>query len=1002
MASPLESLIRAFSQSPKPDEANFARCLAGFMETGAQSWVSQATPAYDSKLGEIAEFVSREPIWTWREERVVEFAFALYVAHPVRGWPSYRELLHKLIESALVLERDGHTRASARLIDALGRWGAKADDLFDLVCYRGCFAPANPAMTVWETYFAALPAGDIFRLVNTHRSGAALLGMLSRKQSETARAWLADATAGRPISTISADRVCALCSGTDAFDSFALDYVATCSLPGARMDVLSLLFRDRPLARMDAFMPHLRDAANAARPELMARLCEIEPETALPVFREVLMTGGFLRASYYSMPDYRSAYRLAALRLSIDGASVFETLLEYGCSSGQLDALNELFAHAPEGSAEWIADYARRALAAADTVAEKERFCVRMATERPEWFTSDWWEFLASSSKQLRACAVDALAKIKGGESVVRAASLLKNRQADARLGAVSLLARLGCLSARDMLREALPVEKSSVVRREIEAVLRQAGELAEPAPEAHTAADLEKSIVEQAGKLKPPAEWVDMTKLPPLFSLDGKPFEQAAVPLFLLATQAREKTMAVSPSLGALFAKIDRARSGDFALALLNAWLASPQEAKDRWALALAGALGDTRILSVVNSWIPKWCEASRGKLAEYAAQAIALQGSDEALMLLDALATRYRSKQRNIGAAAAAAFQAAASARGLSPDELGDVVVPTFGFDADGVRDFAWEGGAVGAELGVDLKIGWSDPESDKILKGLPASAPDALRSEVKELGKLLREAAKGQAARLELALVRQRRWPVARWRELYETHPVLRAFATRLVWGVYAADGALRRCFRRYPNGLLADAAGGLEELPEADALIGMVHPLELSAEQVAAWRAHLARFKVSPPFAQLDRPVERLDPLHANRRELAVAKDRELGAGTFRSRAERRGWVRGSVVDAGMVAGYFKAFPGAGVEVSLEMEGMYVGIDPMETITLGVARFARADSIKRGSYVYDDPQAGDARVLPFGEVPPVVYSEVMGDLKAIAGIAAATADAEGGEA
>jgi hypothetical protein len=141
---------------------------------------------------------------------------------------------------------------------------------------------------------------------------------------------------------------------------------------------------------------------------------------------------------------------------------------------------------------------------------------------------------------------------------------------------------------------------------------------------------------------------------------------------------------------------------------------------------------------------------------------------------------------------------------------------------------------------------------------------------------------------------------------------------------------------------------------------------------------------------------------LDALHANRRELAVAKDRALGAGTFRSRAERRGWVRGSVVDAGMVAGYFKAFPGAGVEVTLEIEGLFVGIDPMDTVTLGVARFVRADSVKRGSYTYDDPQAGDARVLPFGDVPPVVYSETVGDLKFIAGIGAATADAEGDEA
>lgn len=697
----------------------------------------------------------------------------------------------------------------------------------------------------------------------------------------------------------------------------------------------------------------------------------------------------------------------AARKLEANGAELFEKLQSVPVHQVAARAIIALVQHAPAGKADDKTTQLVRSLFSNLSDPDSKRWALEnMAERRPELFFPEWAEQLASSSKGLRKLAVGVLITTHRGQALALGRRLLESKQADARLGAVALLGRLATAEALQALQVAHAMEKSRPVSAALEAELAKHGipfaSESVPGGKQTEGGDPWAALAAEAANLERKSRWAagwcDPGALPALHRRGGERVETVLL-TELLARQAAHKEMAPSPVVARLIASLDRSRSGDFAHALLAAWLASPQEAKDRWALVLAGALGDARILPVLNSWIPRWCEAGRGKLAEYAAQAIALQASDEALMLLDALANRYRNKQRNIGAAATAAFETAATARGVSVDELGDIVAPRFGFDAEGRREFAWEGGAARAELGVDLKLQWSDPATDKPMKGLPAAAPEELKTEVKTLGKLLREAAKAQAARLELALVRQRRWPVARWRELYENHPLLRAFATRLVWGVYAADGERRRCFRRYPNGLLADAEGGLEELPETDAFVGIVHPLELSAESVAAWRAHLERFRVEPPFPQLERAVERLDPVHANRRELAVAQGREVSAGTFRSRAERRGWARGSVVDAGGVSGYFKTFPGAGVEVTLELDGLYVGIDPMDTVTLGIARFARADTVKRGSYVYDDPQAGDARVLPFGAVPPVVYSEVVGDLKAIAGLVA-SGEAEDG--
>lgn len=615
-----------------------------------------------------------------------------------------------------------------------------------------------------------------------------------------------------------------------------------------------------------------------------------------------------------------------------------------------------------------------------------------VAKSHPQAFFSDFEEMLAGKSKPLREIAAGALVQIHGRDFVAQATEMLGAKKSDARQGAAAFFEQLADPVLIPLLQGALEVEQSNDVRDALHRALQTCGmftSAAAPESASGSYSDLEISIAKQAAKLKFPAtSWFKHDTLPPLCAKDGTSLAPQAI-VFLIAKQSKHKTIDAAPDLLPLLSHIDRGKSAPFALALVEGFLNSEQAAADRWALALGGLLGDNRIIPPLLSRIPDWCENSRHKLAEYAAQAISLLPGNEPLMVLDTLANRYRSKFKNVGKACAAAFNAAAAARGITPDELGDLVVPDFGFDAEGIRRFDWDGGGASAELGADFKLSWFDPDTDKAWKALPASAPAAVRDEVKTLGKLLREAVKGQTARLEMALVRQRRWPVARWRELYENHPLLRSFASSLVWAIYDASGSLQRTFRRYPNGLLANAAGDLEELPESDTMIGMVHPLELDAAALDAWRAHLGRFKVKQPFPQIDRPVELLDPLHGNRREISLAKGKQVGAGTFKSRSEKRGWYRGSVIDAGGISSVYKPFPGAGYEAILATDNYWVGIDPMDNVELGAAYFVKADSVERGSYTYDDPAPDDPRVLRFDQVPAVVWSETMADLKAIIG-------------
>jgi len=242
----------------------------------------------------------------------------------------------------------------------------------------------------------------------------------------------------------------------------------------------------------------------------------------------------------------------------------------------------------------------------------------------------------------------------------------------------------------------------------------------------------------------------------------------------------------------------------------------------------------------------------------------------------------------------------------------------------------------------------------------------------------------------------MVRQQRWPVERWSELFTMHPVLLPVAVRLIWGVYDGAGQLQAKFRALEDRTFTQANDEPFKLPAAGT-IGIVHPLELTEDQRKALQTHLADYEITPPFPQLERPVVQLAPDHANTKSLTNYSGTSLNGMTFKGRADRLGWARGSVCDGGGITTYFKSFPAAGVDVFLGLDDMYIGIDMSAEIKLQDAFFVRTGNVKTGSYTYDEPgNENDSRVLHFGDVPPIVYSEVLGDLQKIAGKSAGAGD------
>jgi hypothetical protein len=368
-----------------------------------------------------------------------------------------------------------------------------------------------------------------------------------------------------------------------------------------------------------------------------------------------------------------------------------------------------------------------------------------------------------------------------------------------------------------------------------------------------------------------------------------------------------------------------------------------------------------------------------------ENACATLGLLGSFEAARALDRIRKAFRVKYPNVREAAQEAFAGIAEALGKTPFELSDAMIPDFGFK-DGRLPFPVGQEKLALVLTSERKLGIVDA-TGKALKALPKTTPEKEKAGFKELGKAVQEAARQLGSNLEYYLIVQRRWPAADWQTFFTGNPLAAAFASGLVWAMYDGN-SLKVTFRAQPDGRLLDLEGKAVALHK-DAIIGLVHPLEVAPTERAAWQAALVKAGASVPFAQMERPVHTASGEDRERTLSFAFEDQTVNAATFKGRAERLGWRRGSVIDSGEVSSFRKNWPNDKLETFLRLEGLGVqGFDYESEATLKDFFFVKAGSIVTGSYTYDEPNdAGDERLLKLGAVPPIVYSETLADLHAI---------------
>ncbi|HEX6355997.1 DUF4132 domain-containing protein [Actinophytocola sp.] len=552
-------------------------------------------------------------------------------------------------------------------------------------------------------------------------------------------------------------------------------------------------------------------------------------------------------------------------------------------------------------------------------------------------------------------------------------------RLKSARRGALAWLDRHPRAAARYLIPAAL--SKPGKERQTAEAMLRLV-----PADDVRAAAAAYGDQVETAmtamlatdpldvlpARIPKVPDWAEPAVLPTIVLRDGGPLPATAVRHVL--------TMLAMSRPGEVYAGVEEVKRlcepgslAEFAWGLFQCWQKAGMPAKDSWALDALGWFGDDETVRRFSPVIRAWPGEGAHARAVNGLDVLATIGTDVALMHLYGIAQKVKFK--GLKAKAQEKIAEVAAELELSPDQLGDRLVPDLGLDAGGslTLDYGRRRFVVGFDEALRPYVADEDGTRRKSLPK-PAASDDqdlapAAYARFTALKKDARTIAADQVRRFEQAMVSGRRWTVAEFAELFVAHPLLWHIVRRLVWADFAGGVT---AFRVAEDRTYADVHDDTLVLPES-ASVGIAHPLHL-AGTLPAWTELFADYEILQPFPQLGRAVHALtaDEETATRldrfEQVTVPTVKVLGL-------TRRGWQRATPQDAGVEPWIMRPLPG-GRAVVLNLDpGVAVG---------AVDEFPeqRIDAVWLSGTGDGDwsPQPGPR----FGELDAVTASEVLGDL------------------
>lgn len=597
-------------------------------------------------------------------------------------------------------------------------------------------------------------------------------------------------------------------------------------------------------------------------------------------------------------------------------------------------------------------------------------------------YKAQFLSLASDTSKVVREILIPAVAKTDCHEDICE---LLKSKKAAMREFAVAVIEKQGSEKYTPALNDAFATEKSEKLKNRIAVLIGE--KITES--KAVSADDELKKLTSPAKTKK--LDWLYKTPFTSVMLTDGTPADDSLVKGLMMCYAADAGN--VNPLASKFAEKLDKKTLEKFACEVFGKWLDDGAVAKQKWILYFSAVYGGNEMIDNLMHYIKEWSENSRGAIAAEAVYALALNGSSNALMKVDNMAHKF--KKRQVKDAANYALLNAAEKLGISKEELGDRIVPDMNFDERMCRTFDYGNRQFSVYLTPSLEI--EIFSGDKKIKNLPkpGASDDAEKAEkayadFKDMKKQMKTVVKTQHDRLEYVLMCDRKWSCENWKKLFVANPVMHCFAIGLIWGTYE-EGKLVSTFRYLDDGSFTTSDEDEFELPD-DAVIGLVHPIELSEDEKMVWIQQLADYEIVQPFAQLTRPVFTLTDDEKNGTKIMRFDGNDIINQTLVNRLTKFGWEKGSAQDAGCFYEFYhhditeiitndegKKVP-VGFTAELKFSGTYIGVfelDP-EEVTIEELVFHKA------SEPFRNP-------LNCSEVNPRYFSEIIAQLTSAVGTA-----------
>lgn len=374
------------------------------------------------------------------------------------------------------------------------------------------------------------------------------------------------------------------------------------------------------------------------------------------------------------------------------------------------------------------------------------------------------------------------------------------------------------------------------------------------------------------------------------------------------------------------------------FGWSLFEGWQLAGMNSKESWAFTQLGLTGGDECARKLAPILRAWPGDGGHARATQGLDVLAQIGTDVALMNLYGISQKLKFK--GLKKKAREKVQEIAAARNLSELELADRLVPDFDLDAHGRTRLDFGPRTFEVSFDEHLKPVLRDDDG-KVRKSLPKASktddPDKAKDATKRfktLKKDVKAVAGMQIARLEDAMCAERRWSAEDFKSFFVDHPLMTHLVSRLVWGCFT-DDALTHTFRVSEG----ECRNEDDELfvPAATETIGVVHPLHLSDEVLAAWGTVFADYELLQPFDQLGRAVFELSVAERTQAKIERLKDKTFPTAKV-LQLEKHGWRRGDPQDAGGIWAMERTTLGGTLELGMD-PGIIVGLpqeNPEQTL------------------------------------------------------------------